>query len=103
MSTGQAGKPCDDFKHWFGNGMLCGRCAWQREDHANFPRIKKIVFALIFADEVVGYMMRDEENGNWLYSETYNNHSVWSPAPFPHAYSQIELAFIFPFHNKEVR
>ena len=96
MSTGQAEKPCDNFRHWFGNGTLCGRCAWSRKDHSTFPVIKEIVFALIFDTEVIGYKKWSEETCNWMYSETYNRHSAWNYEPPKYAYSQIELARMYP-------
>lgn len=101
MSYGQAEKPCNDFKHWFGNGTLCGRCAWHRNKHdaASLPLINEILFALIFDNEVVGYMKWSEEACNWLYCKTYNRDSIWV-TEFESAYSEIELAYIYPLHQK---
>lgn len=96
MSYGQAEKPCDNFKHWYGNGTLCGRCAHSRTDHDNLPVIKEIVFALIFDGKVVGYKKWYQETCQWVYSETYNDHSLWSYEPIKLAYSQIELVKIWP-------
>lgn len=96
MSYGQSEKPCDSFKYWFGNGTLCGKCAWQRKDHANFPAIKEIVFALIFDTEIVGYKMWSSETCQWMYSDTYNRQSGWGYEPPKHAYSKIELAYMYP-------
>jgi hypothetical protein len=91
MSFGQTEKPCDQFKHWFGNGHLCGKCAWERKDHKVFPIVNEIVFALIFDDNVVGYKMWNETNCNWMYSKSYNRQSNWTFDPPKEAYSKIEL------------
>lgn len=99
MSYGQAEKPCNNFKHWFGNGTLCGRCTWQRNEHdpKAFPVVEQIVFALIFDSQIVEYKKWDRETCNWLYSETYNKDTIWKHAPFLSAYTSIELVYIFPF------
>ena len=96
MSFGQSEQPCNNFKHWFGNEHLCGRCAWTRKDHKEPVSIRKIVFALIFDNRVVGYKKWSEETCNWMYSKTYNRQSVWTFEPYKYAYSKIELVVMLP-------
>lgn len=93
MSYGRAEKPCDCFKHWFGNNNLCGKCAWERDAHISFPIIKDIVLALIFDERIVGYKMWSEGQTNWLYSETWTDNSLWS-YDIKIAYSRVELAML---------